>query len=118
VFEDGRQMRDFVHVDDVARANRVAVEAVAGDASVGDTTVGHAAYNVASGHPVCILDVARAVARGHGAGLEPVVTGEYRAGDVRHVVASPALASAELGFRARVAPHEGLARLATDPLRQ
>jgi len=71
VFEDGGQMRDFVHVDDVARANLAAMRAVV-DAEPGS----YAAYNVASGHPVGILDVARLVARGTGSDLDPQVTGE------------------------------------------
>lgn len=110
VFEDGGQMRDFVHVDDVARANLAALAAV-GEAS------GLAAYNVASGTPVSIIDVARLVARGTGRDVEPVVTGAFRAGDVRHVVASPAKAQQELGFRASVTPDEGLPAFATAPLR-
>ena len=76
---------------------------------------GHfAAYNVASGQPVSILEVARAVA---GDGPEPEVTGEYRLGDVRHIVASPARAERDLGFSARIRPELGLAEFATDPLR-
>jgi dTDP-L-rhamnose 4-epimerase len=109
VFEDGGQMRDFVHVDDVARANVLALDAVVGSPP-GSLT----AYNVCSGRPVAILDVARLVC---GAGTEPAVTGEYRLGDVRHIVASPVRAAAELGFRASVAPADGLARFATDRLR-
>jgi dTDP-L-rhamnose 4-epimerase len=109
VFEDGGQMRDFVHVDDVAAANLRALDAV-GDAPAGAGT----AYNVCSGRPVRILEVARLVA---GAGPDPVVTGDYRLGDVRHIVASPERARAELGFTAEVGPEEGLARFATDPLR-
>ncbi|MBM6403369.1 NAD-dependent epimerase/dehydratase family protein [Phycicoccus sp. CSK15P-2] len=112
VFEDGRQMRDFVHVDDVARANRAAVEAV-----VGHDVGSHRAYNVCSGHPIAIADVARHVAAGSGRGLEPRVTGQYRIGDVRHVVASPVRAAAELGFTAEVLPEDGLAAFATAPLR-
>jgi dTDP-L-rhamnose 4-epimerase len=109
VFEDGGQMRDFVHVDDVAAANLRALDAV-GDAPAG----AGAAYNVCSGRPVSILDVARLVA---GSGPDPVVTGDYRLGDVRHIVASPDRARAELGFIAEIEPQEGLARFATDPLR-
>jgi dTDP-L-rhamnose 4-epimerase len=109
VFEDGGQMRDFVHVADVARANVLALRAVIG-AAPGTST----AYNVCSGRPVSIRDVARAVSVG---GLEPTVTGEFRLGDVRHIVASPERARAELGFSAAVGPDEGLARFATDPLR-
>jgi len=112
VYEDGTQMRDFVHVHDVARANVAAAFAVA-DRPPGS----HAAYNICSGRPIGIADVARAVAAGSGSGLEPRVTGQFRIGDVRHVVASPERARAELGFTALTGPDEGLARFATDPLR-
>jgi dTDP-L-rhamnose 4-epimerase len=111
VFEDGGQMRDFVHVDDVARANVLALDAVV-VAEPGAVS----SYNVCSGLPVSILEVARLVAAA-GDGPEPKVTGEYRLGDVRHIVASPARGAADLGFRAEVTPTEGLARFATDPLR-
>jgi dTDP-L-rhamnose 4-epimerase len=50
-------------------------------------------------------------------GPAPVVTGEFRAGDVRHVVASPERARRELGFVARVGPAGGFAEFATAPLR-
>ena len=62
-----------------------------------------------------VLDVATALSAG--SGREPVVTGEYRLGDVRHVVADPERAEAVLGFRAEVAPEEGLPAFATAPLR-
>jgi dTDP-L-rhamnose 4-epimerase len=109
VFEDGGQVRDFVHVDDVARANLLALDAV-GSAPGGATT----AYNVCSGRPVSILEVAQLVS---GAGPAPEVTGEYRLGDVRHIVASPERARAALGFRAEIRPEDGLVRFRTDPLR-
>ncbi len=112
VFEDGAQMRDFVHVDDVARANLAALRAVV-EAPAGS----QAAYNVASGHPVAILEVAGLVARGTGRMIEPEVTGGYRLGDVRHIVASPARAADELGFIAEVLPEVGLPGFATAPLR-
>ncbi|PUA79008.1 NAD-dependent epimerase/dehydratase family protein [Nocardioides currus] len=112
VFEDGGQVRDFVHVDDVARANVLALEQVASEA-----TPRFAAYNVCSGTPITILDVARQVTAGTGRDLEPEVTGGFRPGDVRHVVASPELAASALGFRAGVDPATGLAAFATAPLR-
>jgi dTDP-L-rhamnose 4-epimerase len=59
--------------------------------------------------------VARMV--GAGSGIEPEVTGGYRLGDVRHIVASPERARAELGFSAEVPPEEGLAAFAHAPLR-
>jgi dTDP-L-rhamnose 4-epimerase len=112
VFEDGGQMRDFVHVDDVARANLAAVRAV-----VDAPADSFASYNVASGHPVDILQVAELVAQGTAVELSPEVTGGYRIGDVRHVVASPERARAELGFVAEVPPWVGLPAFATAPLR-
>ena len=112
VYEDGGQVRDFVHVTDVARANVAALEQV-----VAEPVPRYAAYNVCSGIPVTILDVARRVAAGTGRDLEPEVTGGFRTGDVRHVVASPELASTELGFTASVDPATGLADFALAPLR-
>ena len=107
VFEDGGQMRDFVHVVDVARANVLAMRAVCADQAPP-----YAAYNVCSGSPVSILDVATMLGSSR-----PEVTGHYRLGDVRHVVASPELARTALGFAARIDPVAGLAEFAHAPLR-
>jgi dTDP-L-rhamnose 4-epimerase len=109
VFEDGGQERDFVHVTDVAEANLRALLADPPESSL-------RAYNVASGHPHTVGDMARALADAFG-GPDPQVTGEYRIGDVRHVVASPVRAEKELGFRARVEFDDGIRAFATDPLR-
>jgi dTDP-L-rhamnose 4-epimerase len=81
---------------------------------VGEAEPGFAAYNVCSGTPVSILDVARAVA---GDGPAPEQTGRYRLGDVRHIVASPEQAERVLGFRAVTTPTEGLAAFRHEPLR-
>lgn len=107
VFEDGGQMRDFVQVDDVAAAN---VAAVRSDEQ------GFLAANVCSGRPISIMDVAAQICAAHG-GLQPVVTGQYRSGDVRHIVADPAQALARLGFRAAISPEDGLREFAFAPLR-
>lgn len=118
VYEDGGQMRDFVHVDDIARANVLAIRAVVDrPESRPEFRPEFAAYNVCSGSPISILEVAEHVARGSREPREPEVTGKYRVGDVRHVVASPERAAAELGFRAQVLPEDGLAAFATAPLR-
>ena len=50
-------------------------------------------------------------------GPEPVITGEYRLGDVRHIVASPGRASDALGFRASVGFAGGMREFAEAPLR-
>jgi dTDP-L-rhamnose 4-epimerase len=108
VFEDGRQLRDFVHVEDVARANVLAL--LSDPPSPG-------AFNVATGLPRTVGEMASTLARAFG-GPEPIVTGEVRLGDVRHVFASPDRAHRELGFRARVAFDDGMRAFATAPLRE
>ncbi|MBL7258138.1 NAD-dependent epimerase/dehydratase family protein [Actinoplanes sp. LDG1-01] len=106
VYEDGRQRRDFVHVDDVAAANVAALTA----------GPGFRAYNIASGRPITVGAMAAALADAFD-GPQPVITGRFRLGDVRHVVASPDRAAAELGFRAAVDPATGLREFACAPLR-
>ena len=125
VFEDGGQRRDFVHVRDVARANLLALEAVDRTvASVPGAEPAAAAgagalrcYNVASGEPHTVGEMAGALAAAFG-DIDPVVTGEYRLGDVRHIVASPATAARDLGFRAQTRFAEGIAEFAQAPLRE
>ncbi|HTJ33221.1 MAG TPA: NAD-dependent epimerase/dehydratase family protein [Dactylosporangium sp.] len=109
VFEDGGQRRDFVHVADVAAANVAAVGATG-------ENVGFRVYNIGSGKPTTVGAMAAALSAAM-AGPEPVVTGEFRAGDVRHVVASPARARRELGFAAAIGLGEGLRGFAVAPLR-
>jgi len=113
VFEDGGQRRDFVEVRDVAAANLAALCALA-DGSVGPGTL--RAYNVGSGRPHTVGEMAAALAAAYG-GPPPVVTGQYRLGDVRHVTASSARARAELGWSAEVDFEAGMKEFATAPLR-
>ncbi|MFG2246350.1 NAD-dependent epimerase/dehydratase family protein [Spirillospora sp. NPDC048823] len=112
VFEDGAQRRDFVHVRDVARANVLALERLA----VGPPEPGGLrAYNIASGEPRTIGDIAGALAGAFG-GPGPRVTGGYRLGDVRHIVARPDRARRELGFSPSVSFADGMAEFARRPV--
>jgi dTDP-L-rhamnose 4-epimerase len=108
VFEDGGQRRDFVHVRDVAEANVLALTAP-------EPVPG--AFNVASGTPRTVLDMAQALSRAFGDEHPPRVTGEWRAGDVRHVFASAELAAERLGFRAHEDFEAGMRAFASAPLR-
>ena len=108
VFEDGGQRRDFVHVTDVARANVLALSAPS-------EVVG--AYNVASGRRHTIGELAAELAQAWPGGLVPEVSGRFRMGDVRHIVASPAAAERDLGFHATVQFEEGIRHFATAALR-
>ena len=109
VFEDGGQLRDFVHVRDIARANVAAIEAVAQSGG------GLRAYNAGSGEPHTVGEMATALADAYG-GPAPAVTGEYRLGDVRHITADSARLRAELGWRPTVGFRDGMAAFATAPL--
>ena len=110
VFEDGGQLRDFVHVRDVARANVLALTAP-------ETVTG--AFNVATGTPKSVGDMARALhAAAGGEAPAPEVTGAWRAGDVRHVFACVQRIEEVLGFSAEVQLSEGMAEFARAELRQ
>lgn len=102
VFEDGRQRRDFVHVHDVAAATVRACE---------HHTGGVRAFNVGSGTPRTVGDMALALAQALKGPL-PVVTGHYRLGDVRHITADSSRLRNELGWRPRVEFKDGMAELA------
>jgi dTDP-L-rhamnose 4-epimerase len=113
VFEDGAQRRDFVHVRDVAGATAAALEAVAGTGvPSGPGTL--RAYNVGSGTPRTVGELASVLA-GCCGGPDPVITGEYRLGDVRHITASSERIWRELGWRASVPFAEGVAEFASAP---
>lgn len=75
VFEDGRQMRDFVHVQDVARAFATVLDS---DRETWDV------FNVGSGSPVSVNEIAGVLARLLGKNIAPEVLNRYRVGDIRH----------------------------------
>lgn len=106
VFEDGRQIRDFIHVSDVAKANVAAIRSNA-----------NGAYNIASGEPTTILQLATGLSDAFGASIDPQIVGKYRLGDVRHVFASPAKANRDLGWSASVSPDVGIKSFASEELR-
>jgi dTDP-L-rhamnose 4-epimerase len=114
VFEDGGQRRDFVHVRDVAAATVAAIESVAGGSASPVAPGALRAYNVGSGTPRTVLDLAATLADARG-GPGPVVTGQYRLGDVRHVTASSERIRRELGWRPAVPFADGVAEFAAVP---
>ena len=79
VYEDGRQTRDFVHVQDVVDANMLVLREAEADFQ---------AFNVGSGRATCVLDYARAVSDKVGRTVDVRLPGEYRRGDNRHSVSS------------------------------
>ncbi|MFF4018707.1 NAD-dependent epimerase/dehydratase family protein [Streptomyces sp. NPDC001843] len=111
VFEDGGQRRDFVHVRDVAGANIVALD---GLPRLPEGAL--RAYNVGSGEPHTVGEMAAVLAAAHG-GPSPIVTGDYRLGDVRHITASSRRLREEHGWMPEVAFTEGMTEFAVAPLR-
>lgn len=103
VFEDGEQIRDLVHVSDVVAATRAAMEAPGAPGQ---------AINVGTGRRLRILELARALAGQLGPSIEPELTGEYRAGDIRHCFADVSRARELLDFEAGVELEAGLPELA------
>ncbi len=104
VFEDGQQTRDFIHVSDIARANRLAVET---EKAVGTP------INVGTGDPTTIAELASELIRRYGKEdeLSPDVTNEFRSGDIRHCYADASRAKRLLGFESEVTLEEGLEEL-------
>ena len=106
IFEDGRQLRDFVSVHDIVQALCLALDAPA-------DKVNGQVFNVGSGRSHTVLEVAQKVARAIGKDhVEAEVSGKYRVGDIRHCVADVTLAQAVLGYRPQVTLDDGLVPLA------
>jgi len=108
VFEDGGQLRDFVHVSDVARANIAAL-------TCPDPKPG--VFNVASGQRHTIGEMAEALSQAFGGKHPPRLTGRYRSGDVRHIIGSSEKARTAFGFEPQVQFNQGMHDFATAPLR-
>jgi dTDP-L-rhamnose 4-epimerase len=101
IFEDGMQRRDFVSVRDVARACRLALTTT----SVGEV------FNIGSGQPRTVLEVANSVIEAVNARVDPMVTAKYRVGDIRHCFADISKARRLLGYSPQVRFEDGLLEL-------
>ncbi|HOK79331.1 MAG TPA: SDR family NAD(P)-dependent oxidoreductase [bacterium] len=102
VFEDGFQTRDFIWVGDVIKANILVLE---------QDRANYEIFNVGSGKPVTILEIARLLIRMAGKSLQPIVTYNFRKGDVRHCFADIKKIKRMLGFKPEVSLKKGLTML-------
>ena len=109
IFEDGEQLRDFVHVEDVARAFLLALERPEADGGV---------FNIGSGEVRTVNQVAASIAEAMGVALEPEITGKSRVGDIRHCIPDIAHARNALGYAPAQDFRAGLAELAEWVARQ
>jgi dTDP-L-rhamnose 4-epimerase len=104
IYEDGLQQRDFVHVHDLVRGCRLAIETPQAADQV---------FNIGSGEPHTILEIAQRMAAVLGKPhLEPQIMGKYRVGDIRHCFADIRRACQVLGYEPQVSLHAGMTELA------
>jgi dTDP-L-rhamnose 4-epimerase len=101
IFEDGLESRDFIHVDDVATANKLALE---------DVREGATVLNVGTGRAVSVIEVARQLQENYQTKCQINISGRYRAGDIRHNYALTTEIEAYLGFKPLISFEEGLSR--------
>jgi len=103
IFEDGRQSRDFIHVSDIVTANIMAMKKEQADYDF---------FNVGTGKPRSILDIAETIIELYRKPLRPKVLNKFRAGDIRHCYADISKIKKILGFKPKVSFEEGMERLA------
>jgi len=102
VFEDGLQSRDFVSVHDIVQSNILAIKQNAADYEI---------FNVASGTPKTILQVAETIIKLHNSKVKPKITAKFRKGDVRHCFADISKIKNKLGFEPKIGFEEGMEEL-------
>ena len=76
-YEDGKQLRDYVNVKDIARANVLVME---------DESANYQVFNAGGGSAITVLEFAEMMVREFESQLEPLVPGDFRLGDTRHTI--------------------------------
>jgi dTDP-L-rhamnose 4-epimerase len=99
IFEDGKQVRDFVNVKDVAEANILAIEKDSAD---------YMAVNIGTGRPISINELAEKLIELYGADVDPIISRKYREGDIRHAYADITTARRYLGYEPKISLDEGM----------
>jgi dTDP-L-rhamnose 4-epimerase len=101
IYEDGNQTRDFTHVRDIVQANLLVMQ---------DPRADYQVFNVGTGKPTSIKQIALLLAKLYGSTVQPNIVGKFRAGDIRHCYADIAKLKA-LGFQPFLDLEEGLREL-------
>ena len=102
IFEDGLQSRDFVSVYDIVEANLLAMES---------TNANYEVFNVGTGRPTNILEIAQTLIKLYKKELKPEIADKYRAGDIRHCFADITKIKNKLGYKPKVDFEEGMKEL-------
>lgn len=101
IYEDGRQSRDFINVKDIVSANIFVMNNPRAD---------YRAFNVGTGRPTTILEIANLLTRLYKKKFEPKVVGSYRKGDIRHCYADIS-GLQKLGFEPKINFEKGMKEL-------
>jgi dTDP-L-rhamnose 4-epimerase len=99
IFEDGKESRDFVFIDDVVRAT---YSGITNDAANGEV------FNVGTGVATDVMTVAQTLINGYGKDVPLVISGNYRVGDIRHNFASLDRINRKLDFKPSFAFEQGI----------
>jgi len=99
VFEDGKETRDFVFIDDVVNATILGIENNNADNEI---------FNVGTGVPTNVIAVANALIKNYGVDTPVTISGNYRLGDIRHNFADLTKIKSKLGFNVQVSFEEGI----------
>ncbi len=103
VYEDGNQRRDFIHVKDIGRASLLAFE---------KSVANYKYYNVGSGSSISIIELAKLLINLYGKDLKPLITEQFRTGDIRHCYSDNSKIKKDLGFEPQINFETGLKELA------
>lgn len=101
LYEDGQESRDFVHVADVVQAIERAILVILPGKSV---------FNVGSGERITVSELCHEMICAYQADLKPVISGEFRIGDIRHAVADISFSEKLLGYHPTVTLKDGINR--------
>lgn len=102
IFEDGKQSRDFIYVSDIVDANVSTMERKEADYDL---------FNVGTGKPHSILDIADKIITLYGKKIKPKIIHKFRAGDIRHCYADIEKIRKNLGFKPKVSFERGVKKL-------
>ena len=99
IFEDGLESRDFIYVDDVVNAIELSLKTKLVKSTI---------YNVGSGQPTSVFNIATKLVECFEGQIQPHITGQFRLGDIRHCYADLNKIKSELGFNPKISINEGL----------
>jgi dTDP-L-rhamnose 4-epimerase len=101
VYEDGNQMRDFVHIKDICQACKLVME---------KDEANYQVFNVGSGQAITVKEVAEILAKKMNKDIEPEITNKYRVGDIRHCFSDNSKLS-KLGYKPKYNIRDDLDKL-------